>query len=176
MVINDDPKERHLCCIPANDAHIVSVLKLLRSGIRIPRVHVVNGSSRQNDIIKSFLEGPSCQVHGPDCEQRQRVDPDHDNDEQPVQNDLDEADDQLGVEHEHGFVFPRVLAVEVDAVQHVLDQRVGHDREQNGVLKAEHELHRGPFREGGLIRVEDEVDIDDCQQGSQRNDPDVEQE
>ena len=53
---------------------------------------------------------------------------------------LDEADDELCVEHEDGFVVPWVLTVQVDAVKDVLDQSVGDDREQDGVLEAEHEL------------------------------------
>ena len=53
---------------------------------------------------------------------------------------LDKPNGELRVEHEDGFVVPRVLAVEVDAVKDVLDEGVGDDREQHGVLEAEDQL------------------------------------
>ena len=53
---------------------------------------------------------------------------------------LDQADKELGVEHEDGLVLPGRLAVQVHAVQHVLHHRVRHNRQQDGVLKPEHKL------------------------------------
>ena len=49
------------------------------------------------------------------------------------------------------LVLPWVLAVQVDAVQDVLDQGVEHDGEQDRVLEPEHQLHRGALggRGGG---------------------------
>jgi hypothetical protein len=53
---------------------------------------------------------------------------------------LDQSDDELGVEHEHGLVLPGRLAVEVHAVQYILHHSVRHYRHQYGVLKPEHQL------------------------------------
>jgi len=53
---------------------------------------------------------------------------------------LDEANDKLGVEHKDGLVFPRVLAVQVDAVQHVLDQHVCDDGQQDSVFEPKYKL------------------------------------
>ena len=44
-------------------------------------------------------------------------------------NYLHKADGELGVQHEHRLVLPRVLAVKVDAVEHVFRHRVRNDGE-----------------------------------------------
>ncbi len=96
---------------------------------------------------------PSSQVHRPDGEQRERVNLHHDEHERSVQNDLDEADDEFGVKQVDGLGLPRVLALDVDRVQNVFDGYVGHDRQQDGVLEAEDQLHRRPLGDRAVVRV-----------------------
>ena len=45
-----------------------------------------------------------------------------------IENYFDESNGKLGVKHKNCLVVPRVLAVQVDAVQDVLDQGVGDNR------------------------------------------------
>ena len=109
---------RHL--LSADDAHVVRVGELLSRGVRVQGVHVVDGAPGHHHVIERFLEGPHGEVHRADGEQGQGVDPDHDDEEENVEEDLDKADKQLGVEHEHCLVLPRILRVEVDRVEDIL--------------------------------------------------------
>ncbi len=59
-----------------------------------------------------------------------------------LKTNLHKSDGQFSVEHENGLVVPRILAVQVDAVQDVLDQRVGDDRQQDSVLKTKDQLEK----------------------------------
>ena len=80
-------RDRHL--LPANDTHVVRVCKFLLCRVRIPRVHVADGATAQDHVVKGFLEGPHRQIHWPDRKQGQGVDADHDDDEDEVQNHLE---------------------------------------------------------------------------------------
>ena len=162
--------------LPADDAHVVGGGELLRRGVRVERVHVVDRSAGQHHVIERLLERPHGEVHGPHREQGQGVDTDHDHEEEDVQENLDEADEQLGVEHEDGLVLPRVLAVKVDRVEDVLDDGVDHDGEQDGVLEAEHELHAGPLGEGGGVGVLDEEHVQRGEHEGEGENPQVEEE
>ncbi len=64
--------------LPADDADVVGGGELLLGGVGIPGVHVVDGPPGQDHVVERLLEGPCRQVHGPDGEQRQRVDSYHD--------------------------------------------------------------------------------------------------
>lgn len=59
-----------------------------------------------------------------------------------LKTNLHKSDGQFSIEHENGLVVPRILAVQVDAVQDVLDQRVGDDRQQDSVLKTKDQLEK----------------------------------
>jgi len=100
--------------LPADDADVVSVGELLGSSVRVESVHVVDCSAGEDHIVKCFLEGSHGEVHRADSEQRQGVDTDHDHEEENVEQNFDEANEELCVEHEHGLVLPWVLAVQVD--------------------------------------------------------------
>ena len=73
---------------PADDANVVGIGQLLLGRVRIPRVHVVDGPAREDDVVEGFLEGAHRQVHRSDREQRQRVNADHDDHEQNVEDNL----------------------------------------------------------------------------------------
>jgi hypothetical protein len=79
-------RARHL--FSTYDANVIRVGQLFVGGVRVPGVHVVDGPAREDDVVEGFLEGAHRQVHRPDGEQRQRVDADHDDDEQDVKDDL----------------------------------------------------------------------------------------
>ena len=96
--------------LPANDADVVGVFQLFRCGVGVPGVHVVNGSPGQYHIIEGLFEGPCCQVHGADCEERQCVNSDHDNNEKAIQDHFDQSDDKLCVQHKYSLVLPGILA------------------------------------------------------------------
>lgn len=162
--------------LPADDAHVVSVGELLGRGVRVEGVHVVNGAAGQHHVIERFLEGPHGEVHRADGEQGQGVDPDHDDEEENVEEDLDKADKQLGVEHEHGLVLPRILRVEVDRVEDILDHQVNHDGQQDGVLEPEHELDTGALGQGRGVGVLDKEHVEGGEDQGQGEDAEVEQE
>ena len=48
-------------------------------------------------------------------------------------------------------------------MQDIFDQGVGDDDDQNRVFKSEHQLDRRSFAQGRLVRVKNEVDVNDCQ-------------
>ena len=74
--------------LPADDAHVVSVSEFFGCSVRVPGVHVVDGSAREYDVIKGFFECAHSQVHGANGEQRQGVNADHDDDKQDVKQNL----------------------------------------------------------------------------------------
>ena len=74
--------------VPANDADVVGGGELLLGGVRVPRVHVVDGPPAHDDVIESLLEGPQRQVHWPHGKQGKGVDADHDQDESHVKQNL----------------------------------------------------------------------------------------
>ena len=88
---------------------------------------------------------------------------------------LDETNDKLCVQHENGLVLPRVFTVQIDSVQDVFDQGVGHNRQEDGVLKAERQLHGGALGHGRVVGVGDEVDVQHGQEDVEGDDADVEQ-
>ena len=55
----------------------------------LPGVHVVNGPSREDDVIEGLLEGSHGEVHGPDGEQWQGVDAHHDDHKHDVEKNLE---------------------------------------------------------------------------------------
>ena len=55
------------------------------------------------------------------------------------------------------------VPVKVNAMQDIFDQGVGDDDDQNRVFKSEHQLDRRSFAQGRLVRVKNEVDVNDCQ-------------
>ena len=61
-------------------------------------------------LLKGLFKGPCCQVHGADCEERQCVNSDHDNNEKAIQDHFDESDDKLCVQHKYSLVLPGILA------------------------------------------------------------------
>lgn len=71
----------------------------------------MNGAAGQNHVVEGLFKGSGREVHWADREERQSVDADHDDNENPVQNDLDQTNDEFSVQHENGLVLPRVLAV-----------------------------------------------------------------
>ena len=56
-----------------------------------------------------------------------------------------------------------VVPVKVNAMQNIFDQGVGDDNNQNGVFKSKHQLDRRSFAQGRLVRVKNEVDVNDCE-------------
>ena len=142
--------------LPADDADVVRVGQLLGRGVGVERVHVVDRSAGENNVVKCFLEGSHGEVHWAYSEQRQGVDTDHDDEEEDVEQHFDKTNKELCVEHEDGFVLPGVLTVQVNGVEDVLDEGVDDDGEQDGVLEAKHELDTGALGEGGGVGVLDE--------------------
>ena len=141
---------------PADDAHVVCGGKLLSRGVRIKGVHIVDGPSWQHHVVERLLERPHRKIHRPDGEQGQGVDPDHDDEEEDVEEHPDQSDCQLGVEDEHCLILPGVLAMKVDGVEDVLNQGVHDDGEEDGVLKAKHQLHARSLGQRGGVGVLDE--------------------
>ena len=74
--------------LATNDANIISALQFLWSGFRVPSVHIVDSSSGQDHIVKSFLECSRRQVHGSNSEQWQGVDAYHNDDKESVEDDF----------------------------------------------------------------------------------------
>ena len=146
--------------LPADDAHVVSVGELLGRGVRVERVHVVDGAPGQHHVVERLLERPHGEIHRADREQGQGVDPDHDDEEEDVEEDLDKADKQLGVEHEHGLVLPGVLRMEINGMEDILDDEVDHDGQQDGVFEPKHELDACALGEGGGVGVLDEEHVE----------------
>jgi len=161
--------------LPADDANIVGVRELLGRGVRIEGVHVVDGASRENDIIERLLEGAHSEVHGTNSEQRKGVDAHHDHEEEDVEKDLDEANHQLGVEHENCLVLPGSFTVKVNGVKEVLDQGVDDDGDEDGVLKPKHQLNASSFCKSAVISVLDKQSVQGCEQNGQREHPEMEQ-
>ena len=89
---------------------------------------------------------------------------------------LDTPNDELGIEHEDGLVLPGILGVKVDPMQDVLNEGVGHDGEEDGVLEAEDELHRGTLAQGGVVGHVDEVGVECGEEEGEGEDADVEEE
>jgi len=145
--------------LPADDAHVVCGRQLLGRGVGVEGVHVVDGSSRQHHVVEGLLECPHRQVHWADGKEGQGVDPDHDDEEEDVEEHPDQSDGQLSVEHKHCLVLPRVLAVQVDGVEDVLDQGVHDNGEQDGVLKAKDQLDAGALGQSGGVGVLDEKGV-----------------
>lgn len=166
-------RRHHL--LPADDADIVSVRELFGRGIGIEGVHVVDGASGENDIIERLLEGSHGEVHGADCEERKGVDAHHDHEEENVEEDLDEANDKLSVQHEDCLALPGSFTVEVNGVEEILDQGVDNDGNQDGVLKTKHQLDAGSLGESAVVSVLDEQSIQGCKEDCQRQDPEMEQ-
>ena len=75
---------------------------------------MINVSPGQHHIVERLLEGPHGEVHRPHGEQRERVDADHDDKEEYIEENLDKPDDKLGVQHVHRFVLPRVFSVKMN--------------------------------------------------------------
>ena len=162
--------------LPADDADVVRVGQLLARGVGVERVHVVDRSPGENDVVKCFLEGSHGEVHRAHSEQGQGVDADHDDEEEDVEQHFDKTNKEFRVEHEDSLVLPGVLTVEVDRVEDVLDEGVDHDGEQDGVLEAEHELDAGALGEGGGVGVLDEEHVQRGEDQGQGEDPQVEEE
>ncbi len=59
-------------------------------------------------------------------------------------------------------------------MEHILDEGVGRDREQDGVLEAEHQLDRRALGQGGGVGMQNEVYVDKSEQRGQRDHPQVE--
>jgi hypothetical protein len=74
--------------LSADDADIVSVGQFFSCGIRVPGVHIVDGSAGKYDVIEGFLEGAHSQVHGANGEQGQGINADHDDDKEDVEKNL----------------------------------------------------------------------------------------
>ena len=55
------------------------------------------------------------------------------------------------------------VPVKVNAMQNIFDQGVGDDDDQNRVFKSEDQLDRRSFAQGRLVRVKNEVDVNDCE-------------
>jgi hypothetical protein len=126
------------------------------------------------NCVRNFTSNePDRVVHRPEGEQRQRVDLHHEEHENDVENDADETDDQLGVQEEHSFVLPRRIRSQFRRVQHVLDCRVGHHRDEDRVLKAEYELDRSALGQRRLIGVGDEEVVEKAEDAEQPRDSDV---
>ena len=143
--------------LPADDAYVVSVGQLLRCGVRIEMVHVVDGAARQNNIIECFFERSHGEVHGSDSEEWQSVDPDHDHEEEDVEEDLDEAYEEFSVEHEDSLVLPGVLAVQVNGVEDILDEGVDDNGEEDGILETKHQLNTGSLQTRDFIKIDDYI-------------------
>ena len=161
---------------PADDADVVGGGELLGRGVRVERVHVVDGPPGQHHVIECLLEGPHREVHGAHREEGQGVDADHDHEEEDVEQDPDEGDEELGVEDKDGLVLPGVFAVQVDGVEDVLDEGVHHDGQQDGVLEAEDELDAGALGECGGVGVLDEEAVEGGEDECEGEDPEVEEE
>lgn len=69
MVARQLLRSRHQV-LPANNADIIRRRQFFGRGVRIQRVHVVNGSPGQYNVAERFLEIPYGIIHGPECEQR----------------------------------------------------------------------------------------------------------
>lgn len=61
--------------------------------------------------------------------------------------------DELRVQQIHGFIFPGVLWLQIHRVTNVLHSNVEGHCQQDGVLKAKHQLDRGTTCDGGVIGV-----------------------
>ena len=110
-------------------------------------------------MLESFLESSHSEVHGAYSKQWQSVDPDHDHEEEDVQQDLDEPNEQLSVEHEYCLVLPGVLTMQVDRVEDILDKSVDDNGEKDGIFKPKHQLHASPLGEGGSVGMLDEKQV-----------------
>lgn len=67
---------------------------------------------------------PHREIHRPDGEKRECVNLHHDGDEGEIENDFEKAHDQLGVKQVNGFVFPRILALQIHKMQRVFHHNI----------------------------------------------------
>ena len=95
--------------LSADDADVVRVGQLLARGVGVERVHVVDRSPGENDVVKCFLEGSHGEVHRAHSEQGRGVDADHDDEEEDVEQHFDKTNKELCVEHEDSLVLPRIF-------------------------------------------------------------------
>ncbi len=76
---------------------------------------------RHDDVVESLAERAYREVYGPNGEQRELVYFDHDRHERDVNT--HETQHQITVQHVNTRVLPGILVLQVDGVQHVLDER-----------------------------------------------------
>ena len=127
-------RQEHL--LAANDARGVGARsQLLLRHVRIHDVEIAYGTLRHDNVVECLLERAQRHVHGPYGEERKRVYLDHERHEYEVEEDAQEAEHQVGVQHVDALVLPRILVLQVDRVQQVARQRAHDVREQYGILK-----------------------------------------
>ena len=149
----------------AYDTNSVGVgAQLFGRYVRIHDVEVTDCAARHDHVVKGFLERTQRQVHGPNSEQRERVDLNHQRHECEVENDTGEAEHQIAIEHKDALVLPGILVLQVNGMQKVLEERAEHVYQQDGVLEAEHELNRGAFGQCVVVGDVDEVQVEDQKQ------------
>jgi len=102
------------------------------------------------------------------------VDLDHKRHKRKVKNNPEEAEHEITIEHEDALILPRVVTLQVDRVQQVLEERADHSDKQDGVLEAEHQLDRGALDEGVCVGGVDEVHVEEEKEGQQTDDAQVE--
>lgn len=139
-----------------DDTHIVRGLQVLRSCIWVECVHVANGSSRHYGIRYSLLKLPHREIHGSNGKQGEGVHFDHYGHERHVQQHLKKACKELCVKHVDSFIFPRVLALEVNGVQDIFDEGGENHGHQYRVLKSEDQLYRGSSGDDAVAGMIDE--------------------
>ena len=55
------------------------------------------------------------------------------------------------------------IPIQVDAVQKIFQESIGNDGQQDSIFEAKDKLHRSTFAQGWLIRMNDEIHINDRQ-------------
>lgn len=178
---------------PANDANIIRLSQFFGRCVRIERIHVSDGASRQYDIVQCLLEIPANQnrrfslkpnfkegeggprgywphriVHWSECKQWQRVYSDHDGHEKQIQHHANEPDHQFGVQQENGLILPRIIRAHFGRMQHILDGDIRNHRYQDGIFETEHQLHGRTLGNGRLICVRNHQIIEESQHTQQR--------
>lgn len=97
-------------------------------------VKVSNGTPRHDHVVEWLLERTHRQIHGPNGKERERMNFDHERHERKIEDDPEEAQYEVTVEHEDALVLPRVLVLQVDCVQQILYWRAQNVNEQYGIL------------------------------------------
>lgn len=92
----------------------------------------------------------------------------HNGHEGDVQEHFDEACEELSVEHVDGLVVPRILTLQVDGVQNVLDEGRQNHSQQDGILESKNKLDRSSSGNNAVAGMVNKQEVHGSQKSHER--------